>query len=447
MAECPTICEPDLNLTTSIQVSDFTRAFDEKCNEHLRLVDCAGLQDAGDLASDPWMTADSRVRFIASMDDIREHFDPTDEIYAAARLYFNQGGATGVASGFYIGFWDSSAESIIEAVDAIEDCFSCWTHFTMPKVRKDGTSLVDHPDILLVGEWVEARCRTFHFTTCDEENLDITSTAHIAAQAAELSLDHTFAYYSKKQCRIVRDPETGEIVLDESGEQQTEEWLPCYDMLAAGYMAGQDFTQSGQQYSFGLKPLGGNGWTGIRPEGLTQGEVTQITGTRSDGTLDPTKTGIANVYVSNKGYPSMWQGRSVTGKAHDHVHLSICVKNAVCAAIARFKANSRCNPYDPVGQALLVAVVKQTLQGFYDRGYFERVPNRYPPIDNTRATGPNNAGFRIDQDGFENQSDARRFARVAPLLTYCYMPVSCNMHTPIEQCIGAIPNAAFLEAA
>lgn len=439
MAVCPEVCDAQLNLTASFGFVDRTFALDGKCNETMFMTDDKGLADVDDPASLPFLGLNRRTHLFASLPEVGDYYGVSSETYKAAQQYFQQTGRN-VKGYFTVGCWERGVESLPSALDAISACQNCWTHLAFAHFAVDGTQLIDDAQMLLAAEWAEANCKMAHFLSIDDGHEDASDSGTLTAQMADLGLKHSEVHYTQGQCSIIRDLETGEPILDADGEEQIQTTYPHLEFFYAGWMANRDLTQPRQAYTMALKPTGCVGWAGVSPDNFSQGVVSAATGVLPNGFLNPNNAGYANVFVRNKGgCPGVWNGRQVTGHLSDHLHLSICIKNEICAAIARALASEDCIPYDSRGQTIQANVVESILMRYSRFGYF----NQDVLEEFSQPYVRRGRGYVIRQAEFSDQPETRRFARVSPAMEACWVPAGCTHFMPMVLCAEAVPQPQF----
>lgn len=467
MAQCPTVCNADLrvDLMSSLQVVDTTTVTDENCNGMLFLTDDAGLNDVDDATSGPWMEAGSpRTRVVSSLAEVAEHFAVTSETYKAAATYFSNVGQRGVANYFTLGFWDRANEAAVDALDAINDCNACWTHLVVVHILTDDTVLMDDIQMDAIADWAMSNEKIGHLMSVDTDTEDSTNATNFKARLATAGVTDVMVYYTDGNCQVMTDPVTGvaltfpngDPVVDHLGnpvidpatgvqrisdgtDERIELVYPYTEMLAAGWAANVDFTQTGQDYSLAYKPVGGQGWVGVPVDTFTNGQVTAVTGIFTDGTINPNNNGYANVYVQTQGIRGMFRGLTVGGSYLDVLHLKLYARRRLAGAVASLFATSRKVPYDDArGRARLANAMETVVSTLQANGFLTADQQNW---EQSGAYIRKGVGWVIRQDSFAAQSQTRKNQRLAPQLQVCIIPSGGVEHVPITLCTQAQPQA------
>lgn len=467
--ECKVVCEADLrsDLMTSITSIDLTNVVDRTCNNLMFLTDDAGKEDVSDPQSAGWLSATTpRSRIVTSLSEVKLHYSPTSEVYKAAEGFFLNSGNRGVTGFFFVGFWDrENAEGLATALDMIIACQPCWTHLVVTHYLTSGTILLDDITMLEIAEWAQINDRIPYFLSRDIKNENPSDATTLKAQLKSLGLVNSAVFYTRGHCRIVTDPVTGlpiyfapgETVLDENGdpvddpdnpgnnlisdgtEPRLEVHYPYLEMLSAGWAANVDFSQTGSDYTLAYKPLGGQGWIGVKVDRLTNADVTAITGVFPDGTVNPNNNGYANVYVQTAGYKVTFPGITVGGSWINQLHLNLFLKKRLQDAIAQLMVGSRRVPYDDArGKILIGNAVALVMSEAQSNGHFTNDPQPWEKFGSYVRKGD---GWVIRQDNFADQTAARKNQRIAPALSVCYIPAGAVHHVPITICTLAVPTA------
>jgi len=456
---CVTVSNADLanDLMTSFEVIDETTVTDRTCNGVMFLTD----DDGGG-----WLSATMRTRIVAGLDEVAPHYARNTETYRAAETFFANAGSRGVASYFTIGFWDNAGgESAVTALDEIEACQPCWTHFAMVHADAGGTVLVDTAVIEAVAAWAAIHDRLFYAQTRALENSNPSDATTTKALLKAAGITTTALFYSDGQCQTVTDAVTGEpqyfaigaaivdaygnaVIDPDTGVQaisdgttvMSEIVFPYVDFLAAGWAANADLSQRDTGYTLAYKPVGGAGFAGVLAGQLDNGTVAAITGNLPDGTINPYNNGYANVYVQTAGRRGIFPGISVGGTWMDQEHLKLFIKRRIRDELATLFFNQRRIPYDDArGRAQLASAVARVMSDAQFAGHFTNDAVAWEQFGEYIRKG---AGWVIRQESFAAQSAARKAARLAPQLKVCFVPAGATHHVPVTICTLAVQAAA-----
>ena len=207
----------------------------------------------------------------------------------------------------------------------------------------------------------------------------------------------------------------------------------------AGYVAGQDLSQRNSGYNLAYKPQGGAGWVGIIPNAWDDSQVFGATGAFPDGTLNPNNNGHANVYAQTNGYPVVFNGLTVTGAAIDKCHLEKFLERQFRLAVAQVFVTRRKIPFDDArGRNLILNALSRIMNAAQAAGHFTNDPVDWENIGPYLRKG---TGWVLRGESFSAQSAARRGARLAPVITPCYVCAGAINHVPIQLCSLAVPES------
>lgn len=460
---CPQVCQADLDgtLISNFTSVDLTNVQDTICNSVLLLTDDAGLQDVTDVASGDLLTAANRTQLVASLTQVADHFTRDSEVYRAAEEFFANSGSNGVASFFYLGLFDG-AGTMVTSLDEIAECLPCFTHVAVVHELTDGTVIIDDAELDAVAQWAIANSRIAYLRSADPLTKNSADQTNLKARLFNNGILDVLVHYDEGQCEAAIDPVTGlpltfavgdpvvdangDPVIDpETGVQRisdgtdviSEIYYPYTEFLTAGWAAGVDFTQSGSWYSLAYKPQGGGGFVGIQPSILNLAEVGEITGRLPDGSINPANNGYANVYVSECGQVGLREGISVGGSWIPQIHLNIFMKRQLKDAIAQLVYSRRVVAFDDaVGRAALVATLGGIMRDAQDNGLFTADPQNWLETGSYLDAGN---GWVIRQDSFNDQSAARKNARLAPQVQVCFIPAGGVHFVPVTLCTLSVP--------
>lgn len=467
MAECPEICNADLavDVMASFTDVDLTNVDESNCNGVYFLTDDAGLNDINVAASGAWLsTTDRRVRVVASLLEVAAHFSPASETYKAAKQHFDNVGQRGVVPFYSIVFWDRGAETIVQALDAINTCNSCWTHLAMVHYDTTGATLMGSTDAIALAAWAMANEKISYLMSNDPTEDDATSSTNLSGTLNAAGVIDVYVEWSTGTCGKSIDPVTGEVLLFAVGDpvvdhlgdpvidpltgvqrisdgtdERTELTYYYSEFLAAGWAANVDLSQTGQGYSLAYKPIGGLGWVGVPVNAYTNAQVTGVTGIYVNGVINPNNNGHANLYLQTSGQRGIFRGLTVGGSYVDHLHLKIHARRQLRAAVAQLFSNSRRVAYDDNrGRQRLATAMGSVLATLQVNGLLTTDNQKW------ESTGPyvrKGVGWVVRQDSFAAQTVARKSQRLAPALQACIIPAGAVEHLPITLCTLAQPTA------
>ena len=464
MLDCPKFCSADLSVDLMSTISSATaiNIIDRACNQAFLLNDDAGLIDVDDAASGPYMTptGGSRVKIIASLDEILAHYTRDSEVFKAAQYFFGNKDR-GLASYFVLGFWDKAGgESVAAALDEIAQCHPCFCHGSLVHFDAAGDPLFDTADALAFAEWFQVNGRMSYqdsFNPLTEDSADMTN---LKAQMNALNFDCQSVFYQLPRCGLAFDAlgepvliPAGDPVVDHLGDPVADPaglqnpWLsdgtiqaivPTYPyeaFMAAGWAAGADLSQSGSGYTLNYKPQNGVGWAGIAPSGFSSTQVFDVTGFFPDATKNPSANGHANVYVQTSGSPHIYPGVTVTGRWIDCCHLDKFLRRALRDQVANLFLNTRRVPYDGnIGGTMILNRLQPVFQGAQGNGHFTSDPVDWAALGYTNVQRQG-TGWIITADTFDSQTAGRRAIRKSPVYKFCYVKADAVHHVPVEICV------------
>ncbi len=464
MVDCPQVCNADLrqDVMSSYTALDLTNVIDRTCNELLFLTDDAGLNDVTDATSGAWLdNGTGRTQLLTSMDEVRMHYLPSSETFKAAAQYFRQVGERGLAPYFIVGFWDKAGgESAATALDLISECQACFCHVTAVHADTTGANLMDGADYAAIYNWADINGKIAYLDSIDVKNEDPSDATSFKGQMYALGLKDHWMHYVQKRCQKAIDPVTGEVllfangdpvvdylgaaVLDDNGDpvisdgtvEMTEAVCDYHSFLAAGWIANVDLSQLNSGYDMAYKPQGGEGWIGIPAGNWTNAQVSNVTGTQIDGTLNTFNNGHANMYIRTGGGVGIFSGTTIGGRSIFKVHLDKWLRQQQQDAMANMFFRYRRLPFDNArGRALILNAFTAPMRLAQANGHFTNDPQNWEEGGYIRR----GIGWVVRNVDFSAPSPTEKRDRKFPVLRGCYVCAGSGIFVPIELCVISDP--------
>ena len=438
MAYCADTCNPDIGRSNSsvITIDDTTNVSSPNCSDVLLLVK----HDGGGL-----LTTSKRVVTVSSAQEVKRYFPAASEVVRAANEYFPNINRE-IKKYYKLGYWDSANESIIQALDAIAECDNCWLALTSTHdIQETLAADID------MATWATANDKFYTWVSTDAANENPANANSPKAQHAALGLANSVMIYTKGQCDYVRDPisgavqteqvpvldENGDPVLDGNGDPVTETqpvtatYVKYHNLMAAGYIAGQDLSQREANYNFKFKPKNSVGWVGFKPDPLRPNVVIAITGENPDGTISQNNNGYGNVFVKSMGFVGYMSGKTVTGEWIDALHTKLYVKRRIQYATAVLMSQSKSLPYDDArGKNRIASAYAAEMSVMQRNGLFSNDQQTWG-----RVAVRKGVAWIISAEDFIIQQADRQAMRLAPIFDICYVPAGAVNFVPITICV------------
>lgn len=311
-------CGRVLPASTIISVfGDSTTPINTDCSTNLLyLTDEAGLVNQSDDASGDYLTADNRIKQVSSAAEIDLHFSKCSRThYELSTLFGWPVGEMKRPKSVTVAYFDSANESMLEALQSIYECYTCF--YTVTHVAEDnaGNALYDTNAQLELAEWGTAYATRVVLPTVSELLVDGSESTSNAAISKSEGHREAIYQYLNDECVAELDAscaETGNTV-NVWGVQH---------LLMAGVIASLSSTSSSYQFNVKFKPLGANVLIGASTALLNQENTFLVTGSNpSLGGIQTLSPHHANVYHNVGGNRFLLEGLTATGDyIDDRVH-------------------------------------------------------------------------------------------------------------------------------
>lgn len=396
---CPLlVCDPGLPVSRVVRavVDDKTLRFNDSCQQMaLFLTDDPGLLNINAVVGDadfnvPFLTPDSRVRYIGTLSEILLHFQEDSQVYSAALVFFQQAER---AVGYKLGFYDFGNESLVGALDAIIQCDWCWnilthTHFYSPANGGDyiteAGQLSDSAVLDAVSEWCNANYRQFYSDTWDVRHEDPSDQNTITRRLRRLGQRLSATFYHEGWCKPIFDNSGVEIA--------THTHHPYLSMYQAAYSSGVDFSVDNSMYDAKWKQV-----TGIEVSRRPSDVVTAVTGFIPAVGLDPNSGHFANMYLKIGYYDMMAEGIMVTGHFISVVHAIEYMRADVQQEIYATIRNRRTTPNTERGHKILDATIIRRAINYVNAGIISDDFDPDSPLNTHDSDGNFLGAFSIER--------------------------------------------------
>lgn len=304
-------CERVLPASTIISVfGDSSTPANTDCSTNLLyLTDEAGLINQANAASGVYLSASNRLRQVSSVQEIELHFSKCSRTFYELSAFFSWSkGVLIRPRTITLAYFDSSAETMLEALQAIYDCYTCFYTVTHVSYDKNGAALFDTNAQLALAEWGSAYATRMILPTANQAlAIDPSETTSIAYQAKQKGYREAVFQLLNEQCIDALDAncESTGAVVNSHGVQH---------LLMAGVIASISADSADYRFNVKFKPIGGIKLTKLSTAQLTQEELYYATGSNPhlDG-VQPLWPHHINVYHNVSGYRMLMEGLTATG--------------------------------------------------------------------------------------------------------------------------------------
>lgn len=311
-------CSPQLPLSSIISIfGNNEPVFNTDCSMNLLyLIDEEGKVDQSDAGSSAFLTTSNRVVQIASVEEVKLHFSACSRVYWELTKFFSW--TVGILERpptITLGYFDSTNETMLEALEEITACFNCYTVFSHVAYDKNYTPLYDTEESTNLAE----------FSTSLENKFAILPTVDYKV-TGKLLKDNDFEYSATAVLNEVCIP-----VLD-ANCVETAALQNVYDIQHLGLAAVlTSISSSSDDYAFTAKfTPKNNAFYNLSTSLLTLADVRLATGVNpllgGINTLSPQYT---NIYHSVNYTPMYLEGLTSTGTYIDYIIHRIHIKNTL----------------------------------------------------------------------------------------------------------------------
>lgn len=311
-------CGRVLPASTIISVfGDSTTPANTDCSTNLLyLTDEAGLVNQADGTSGEYLTTDSRTRQLSSAQEVDLHFSKCSRTSYELSSYFSwPTGDMKRPKMITVAYFDSANESMLEALQSIYECYTCF--YTVTHVAEDinGNAIYDTDAQLELAEWGTAYSTRVVLPTASDLVIDGSdSTSNAAVSKSE---GHTEAVYQYLNDECIPELDAN---CEETGA--TANVYGVQHLVMAGVISSLSSESSSYQFNVKFKPLGAGILNAVSTAQLTQAETFVATG--SNPSLDGIQTlspHHVNVYHNVGGSRFLLEGLTATGDyIDDRVH-------------------------------------------------------------------------------------------------------------------------------
>ena len=311
-------CSPQLPISSIISIfgnKEFIGNTDCSMNL-LYLIDEQGLVDQTITGSSQFLTTSNRTVQIGSVEEVKTHFSACSRVYWELIKFFSwEVGILQRPPTITLGYFDSTNETMLEALESITACFNCYTVFTHVTYDKNGNALYD----------TEQSTDLAEFATLSDKKFAVLPTVNYSVTGNLLKVGE----YSHSALALLNEVCTP--ILDNNCIETTQ-LENVYDIQHLGLSAVlTSISSSSTDYSFTTKFTPKNyAFTGLSTALLDLGQTRDITGVNPlSGGINTLSKYYINVYHSVDYTPMFLEGLTSTGIYIDYIIHRIHIKNTL----------------------------------------------------------------------------------------------------------------------
>lgn len=282
----------------------------------LYLIDEQGLVDQTVTGSSAFLTTNNRTIQIGSVEEVKAHFSACSRVYWELVKFFSwEVGVLQRPPTITLGYFDSTNETMLDAIQAITACFNCYTVFTHVVYDKNGNALYD----------TEQSTDLAEFATVSEKKFAVLPTVDYAVTGNLLKVSE-YEYSATALLNEVCVP-----VLDVNCVE-TPALENVYDIQHLGLAAVlTSISSSSIDYSFTTKFTPKNyAFSELSTALLDLAQTREITGVNPlSGGVNTLSKHYVNVYHSVDYIPMFLEGLTSTGTYIDYIIHRIHIKNTL----------------------------------------------------------------------------------------------------------------------
>ena len=404
-------CSRVLPASTFISVFGDATVTSTDCSTNLLfLTDEAGLVNQADPASGDYLTTDSRLSQVCSIDEIDLHFSRCSRTHYELSAFFGwKRGELMRPKTITIAYFDSANESMLEAVEAIHACFPCFYTVTHVAYDKDGTPIYDTAPQLELAEWGTAYGTRVVLPTISELLIDADETTSNAAISKQE--EHTEAIYQFIEEECI--PEIDADCVETGGVSNT---YGVQHLVMAGVVASISSESSDYKFNVKFKPIGANELAGVSTSQLTQDELYVVTGSNPYlGGVQILSQHHVNVYHNISGKRFLLEGLTATGAHIDELVHKRYINDMLDADLMNLMTSNNVVSMADLGK--LTSTITLTIRDFINKGLITDIPGSIDlnDFDDVHLSG--NGWVLTKADTTQAHLDSR----ITPTFIFCYV--------------------------
>ncbi|MDB4461531.1 hypothetical protein N9043_01125 [bacterium] len=422
-------CSPQLPISSIVNIFGApTVADNTDCSMNLLyLVDDEGLIDQFDETSEPLFTTTDRILQLGSFDEVKLHFSPCSRTYWELQKFFSwEVGELQRPPTITLGYFDSSSETMLEALEDISKCFDCYNVVSHITYDKDGAPLFDTTESVDIAEW----------TSLDRTKFSVIPTVDYEATASQLKAND-YDYSASVILNDVCTPELDEDCLE------TDVMLDTYDVNHLGLAAVlTSMSSTSADYSFTSKFTPKNGAFGnLATSQFDLATTRDATGVNPfNGGVDALSAYHANVYHNVGGTDMFMEGLTSTGRYIDEIIHRIHIQETIEKDIfALFRNNNSVALSD---LSRLQNTLSVTVRGLASQGLIATTSKAIDVDDVLDKTGLSEDNIYLEGDGFVilnyATTPANINSRISPTFIICYVRPGSTHFASIGLCQSEI---------
>lgn len=403
-------CERVLPASTVISVfgDDSIQANADCSTNLLYLVDDPGLVNQSDTGSGAYLSKNNRIRQISSIDEVELHFSPCSRVHFELSRFFSWPvGTLKRPRAITVAYFDRSAETPLEAVQAIYECYTCFYTMTHVAYDSDGNALFDTNMQMGLAEWGTAyRVRTVLPTV----DANLVNTAETSSQAYMAKKDG----YHEAVFQLLNEACVDVLDADCNPTGATTNTYGVQHLVMAGVIAS--ISSESDDYSFTVMYKPGGLLTGVSTASLTQSELYAAMGSNPyAGGVQKLASHHVNVYHNIAGKRILLEGLTATGQyIDDRVHQRY-IRDRLDADLMELMTGRQAISMTDLSD--LTTTITRTIREFINQKLISDAPGSINPTDfeNVFLSG-NGWVFMKNQTKQSNLNN-----RVTPTFKLCYV--------------------------
>lgn len=407
-------CERVLPASTVVSVfGDVGLNVNNDCSTTLLyLTDEAGLINQADTASGAYLSVDKRQRQIGSLFELEVHFSKCSRTYYELSKFFNyQHGELIRPRTVTIGYFDSDSETMVEAVEDIYNCFTCFYGLTHVAYKKDGTTAIyDTSDQVDLGSWGTQNRTITILPTADETNLlDVTETVTNAYKSKQADDKYAVYQFLNEECinELDGDCEPTATIVKTFGAQH---------VVLGGVVTSVSSSADDYEFNIKMKPFGGEKIGGVSVSQLTAEQSTYFSGVvPSLGGMQDAWSHHVNLYQNISGYRVFVEGMSSTGHFIDDLIHRRYIEDRLQEELLSLLVNNKNVSMSDLSKVETSIVT--TIREFVKKGVISDTPEAINVKNFEKVFSSGNGWVLLREDIKQSNLDSR----ITPLFTFCYV--------------------------